>query len=751
MSDFFRIPASIRRGALVLLLVCSLSVSALAIRPNTIPMATALSATINGASTLITIEGTAPMAYSISKPDSRTVLVRLPGVDTSRLEQVYNVNSSLVVGVRVERVLRLGETPVPIVRVLLREPARDRSQLASNNLMLELTPDNKAANAPSQTGPQATQKNGAEAVASKGAVSMASKNPILAEEPPPMPTPTPVSLRPAPTPAPQVRVTPANPSGPQTTQGQQYGQAGFVGEPINLNVVNADIRDILNYITEQYGVNFVIDSSVGPVPVTVNVTDVPWNFALDAILRANRLGIDVEGNILRVATNEVLSGEAAIQEKIRDAQLNNAPLVTEFIRLNYARASGTLAQAAGSTGGFAGGASNQSFSGGAGGDATGGGGDQGILPIISRRLSRRGAVEVDGRSNTLIITDVKENIDAIRQLVTLLDQPEPQVEIETRIVVANRNFSRDLGVQLAATVGNNGTGGFGSLATIPGQVPTVGPQPTNDLNATAANTVISLTTGVFGTAQISAAITAAESKGQAKTIATPRVTALNNRPAQIETGQQIPIITPQVGAAGGAVLFTTTYVSVPLRLSVTPQITDAGTVVLRVTAENNTINQTILVGGSPGIDTQRMQTEVLVPDGGTTVIGGALNDTETELQRRTPGLGTIPVIGNLFKRKTTTRTSAEILFFITPRIYRPDYLGRPTSGTVSTGTRTATIPQPVPLGNPPSNTPTPTQLQQQQQQQPGVTPQTNMPMGTQGIPSQNSAPARPSAAGGQRP
>ncbi|MBA3442106.1 MAG: hypothetical protein H0T92_19780, partial [Pyrinomonadaceae bacterium] len=225
---------------------------------------------------------------------------------------------------------------------------------------------------------------------------------------------------PPPTPQPQPTVTTITPAAqtamqtnvPQSAQGRQYGQTGFVGEPINLNVVNADIRDILNYITEQYGVNFIIDKSVGPAPVTVNVTEVPWNVALDAILRANRLDIAVTGNILRVATSEVIATESSLQQAINDGRLNNAPLVTEFVRLNYARASGTLAGAAGSSGGFAGGTTGGSFSGGTGGDSTGGGGDQGILPIISRRLSRRGGVEVDGRSNTLIITDVKENIDA---------------------------------------------------------------------------------------------------------------------------------------------------------------------------------------------------------------------------------------------------------------------------------------------------------------------------------------------------
>jgi type IV pilus assembly protein PilQ len=548
----------------------------------------------------------------------------------------------------------------------------------------------------------------------------------------------------------------ASPSPDKQAQGRQYGQPGFVGEPINLNVVNADIRDILNYITEQYGINFVIDSSVGAVPVTVNVQDVPWNVALEAILKANRLGIEVNGNILRVAANDVLATEASTQRVINDSRLDASPLVTEFIRLNYARASGTLAQAAGSTGAFSGGATNLSFSGGAGGDATGGSGDQGLLPIISRRLSRRGSIEVDGRSNTLIITDVKENIEAVRQLVAILDQPEPQVEIETRIVIAQRNFSRDLGAQLSAGVVNLGTGGLGNISSLPKTPPVTGPtpfgvfggltgtpQPLNSLAAAAANTVIGLTTGLFGTAQISALLSLAEAKGQAKTVATPRVTALNNRPAQIESGSQIPVQTTQ--AASGTAIVTTTFVSVPLRLSITPQITDVGTVILRVTIENNTLNTTIAVGGVPGIDTQRMQTEVLVPDGGTTVMGGVLADTEGETQQRTPGLASIPVVGNLFKRKLTTRSNSEILFFITPHIYRPDYQGRPTAGAVSTGPRSITIPQPVPLGNPPSNTPTPTQLQT-----PQTTPGTLMPAPAPTAPSPSNT-ARPGVLGGQRP
>ncbi|MDX6303212.1 MAG: type pilus assembly protein PilQ [Blastocatellia bacterium] len=535
----------------------------------------------------------------------------------------------------------------------------------------------------------------------------------------------------------------------QSDQGRRYGQSGFVGEPINLNVVNADVRDILNYITEQYGINFVIDSSVGAVPVTVNVQDVPWNLALEMILRSNKLGAQVNGNILRIATMDSLAKEAETEKVINDAKLDTTQLVTEFIRLNYSRATGTLSTAGGSSGNFAGGVTTNASSSGSGsssGASTGG--DQGILPVVQRRLSRRGSVEVDGRSYTLIITDVKENIDAIRQLVTLLDQPEPQVEIETRIVIASKSFSRDLGVQLNALAINTSTGGTAGFGTAPGSPlaggaggganNTIGlrpsgiPQgilnPSGALGANLASTVIGLTTGMIGTAQISALITAAETRGTVRTVATPRVTALNNRKAEISSGQQIPVTTPQTGAggSGGVLLFTTTFVSVPLRLEVTPQITDAGTVVLHVIAENNSVNTAIAVNGTPGIDTQRMETEVLVPNGGTTIVGGVLGDQETDTQNRTPGVASLPIIGNLFKRKAVVRQSSEILFFITPRIYRPDYNGQPTSPIVGNGqgNRTATIPQPVPLGNPQSNTPTQFQQQQQQQGQPQA-PQTS--------------------------
>lgn len=722
MFDQYKLLATSKRGALVLLFVCTLAVLGLAGTTN-LPIATSLSATSSGATTFITISGTAPMAYSVSRPDAETLLLNLPRVDAGRLAHAYTVATPLVANVLVER----GAQPNALLgvqcRVSLRAPVSYRSQMDGNNLVLVLSPASAAAT--STMNPAHDDS----ATTSMPVASATSLTPAAVETPQGVPSPTPTPTRPT-------SVSLGMDNSPQVTQGKQYGQSDFVGEPINLNVVNADIRDILNYITEQYGVNFVIDSSVGAVPVTVNVTDVPWNYALDAVLRANRLGIDVNGNILRVATIEVLATEAVAQQKITDARLDNSPLRTEFIRLNYARASGTLSQAAGSAGGYAGGLASGATAGAVasgvsvGGPASGasGGGDQGILPIIQRRLSRRGSIEIDARSNTLIVTDVAENLQAVRQLIALLDQPEPQVEIETRIVIAQRNFSRDLGVQLSAVALNPSRGGLGSFQTAPSTNNLSGlnpqgipgglagsPQPSGSLGAAAANTIIGLTTGIFGTAQISALITAAESKGQAKIIATPRVTALNNRTAQIESGQQIPVQTA-LGTTGATVV-STTFVSVPLRLSITPQITDVGTVVLRVTVENNSLNRGIAISGVPGIDTQRMQSEVLVPDGGTTVMGGVLADSESESQERTPGVSSIPVLGNLFKRRVTGRNTSEILFFITPRIYRPDYQGRPTAGTVGTGTRSTTISQPVPLGNPPTNTPQPRQGQPADQPQ----------------------------------
>jgi len=477
----------------------------------------------------------------------------------------------------------------------------------------------------------------------------------------------------------------------------------------------------------------VIDKSVKETPVTVKVKDVPWNIALDSVLQAQELGVQVNGNILRVADVKILASEGALLRERQNNQIDTSPLVTELIRLNYATASGSLKTGTTTSGvatdssansGGGGGGGGGSGSGAGGGASSGGsGGGDGLLPIIRRRLSRRGSIEIDSRSNSLIITDVPVNITAVKQLIAILDQPEPQVEIEARIVVASRSFSRDIGVQLAAIL--NGARGSGLVGgSLPGVTSTLpaslapNPQINGDLMSNIANTAIGLTTGVFGTAQLSAMISAGERKGQVKVIATPRVTTLNNRPAEIKSSTQIPITTIQPGSAsGGAIIATTEYIDVPLRLAITPQITDLGTVILNVVAENSS-TATIASGAPPAINTQSMTTQVTVPDGGTTVVGGVLFDDERESQDRTPGLASIPLLGNLFKRKGIQRNTNEILFFITPRISRPDYAAQVQVGTAPKG---PTIIQPVPMGNPLSNSsPTPAPTPQVVLQSPGL-------------------------------
>jgi type IV pilus assembly protein PilQ len=526
------------------------------------------------------------------------------------------------------------------------------------------------------------------------------------------------------------------------SQGKHYGEPGFRGEPINLNVVNADIRDILSYITDQYGINFVIDKSVGSIPVTVKVNEVPWNVALDSVLRSQALAVQVNGTILRVAASKTLAEEQSVLVKVRDGQLDNSPLYTEFIRLNYARAEGQLREVAGRANNLTAGTGevipvstvygdlNSVLNGRRESETTGytSSKDAGLLGIIQKRMSRRGSIEVDQRTNTLIVTDVRENLDAVKQLVAYLDQPEPQVEIEARIVVASRNFSRDIGVQLAAILNGGRGSGIGAsnipLAPVDPNLHIPPSLPIGSVNgnlmSSIANTAIGLTTGVFGTAQLSALISLGEVKGQAKIIATPRVTTLNNRPAEIKSGTKIPIVTIQPGSAtGGAVIATTTYVDVPLRLSITPQITDTGMVILNVTAENSS-TATVVSGAPPAINTQSMKTEVTVPDGGTTVVGGVLFDDERTNQDRVPGAASIPILGNLFKRKGVQRNTNELLFFITPRITRPE-----TPVTQQNLVKPpTTIIQPVPLGNPPSNSdpnPTPEPQQPVVLQAPGVT------------------------------
>ena len=478
---------------------------------------------------------------------------------------------------------------------------------------------------------------------------------------------TPVTTAP---PAPRLREVPQTPANAQAKifNTADYVRPDFMGEAINLDLRSTqgkviDIRDFLRFITDTYKVNFVLDQSVRDVPITVTLQGVPWNQAMDALLRANRLGVKVEGNILRVMSQETVALEDRLKQEQNRARQEATPLMTEIVRLKYARASSGAGGGGGASGASAASASPSSGST-SGASSTAGG--SGLDGIITSRLSTRGKIQADPRTNILIITDVPENVAAIQDIIAQLDVPEPQVEIEARIVIANRNFARDLGVQLGATALNTGNGSRSTFSTLPGSVTIpVGGEPKDGLVAAGANSILSLTTGLLGTARISAVLSAAESKGNVKTISSPRITALNNQTANIVNGIQIPVQTESNNT------LTVTFVTAALRLEITPQINDVGNVLLKVVAENNSVNTAIATRSAPGINTQRAETTVLVPDGGTTIIGGINIDVESNSQQRTPGVSRIPGLGELFKRRTVSRQTDEILFFITPRVYRP--------------------------------------------------------------------------------
>ena len=510
---------------------------------------------------------------------------------------------------------------------------------------------------------------------------------------------------------PMTQAPPPAPITPRTQDGEAgYLTEGFVGRPVNLELKNVDLRDVLRFLHNRFNVNFIVDKSVpASVPIDVSIKDIPWNQALDAILKAQGLGaVREDGGIIRIAALASIATEDKLRREIQAAYFNTLPLVTKIYKLKYispipnTRFSGL----SGSSGGGGGGGSNQNP------ESI----RTGIVAFIRNRLSARGRIEFDIRSNSIVVTDLASRLAVVEELIRVLDRPEPQVEIEARIVIARRTFIRDLGVQLTAGVSNPSRGAFagqfsngGANGTRTSLSATLPPNSLVPATIPATGSVFSLTTGMIGTFQISAFVIASERKGQIRTIASPRVTTQNNTTAEITNGVQIPVQTVSNNTV------TTTFVDAALELEITPQIiVEDGAVLLSVRASNNSVSELRTVGGTPGIDTQSASAIVLVPDGGTTVLGGINIDQESQSDDRTPGLSRIPIFGNLFKRRTTNRDTQEILFFITPRIFRPELVGLTSESSLRTNdiTISPVLPAgsegiPTPLDTVPTGAPEP--------------------------------------------
>jgi type IV pilus assembly protein PilQ len=299
--------------------------------------------------------------------------------------------------------------------------------------------------------------------------------------------------------------------------------------------------------------------------------------------------------------------------------------------------------------------------------------------LLKSALSTRGSVQVDERTNTLIISDLQGKLDAAVQLLSTLDRAEPQVEIEARIVLASRNFARSIGVQwgvlgqVSPQLGNTTPLAFPNSGSLSGRVDprvTAGQQEgvAVSLPAQLPDTPISSALGlslgsINGSFSLDVALSAAEGARKARVLSAPRVTTQNNIEAEIAQGTEIPIQTVQNNTT------TVTFKDAALKLRVTPQITAANTVILKIALENGTPGR-VAANGNQAIDTQRATTQVLVNDGATTVIGGIAVSNEQTQNDRTPGIHRIPLLGWLFKRDTITDSSTELLIFISPRIIR---------------------------------------------------------------------------------
>jgi type IV pilus assembly protein PilQ len=438
--------------------------------------------------------------------------------------------------------------------------------------------------------------------------------------------------------APQAQAAPAA-AQPQPAVPQQ--QPRYTGNPVSLDFQGADLRAVLRTFSEISGLNLVIDPTIQGT-VDVALRDVPWDQALDIILRANKLGYVVDGTIVRVAPLTVLADEESQRRKLSEEQALAGELNVLTRSLNYSKAAD-------------------------------------LRELLTNTvLSQRGSIQFDARTNTIIIHDLSDRLERASELIRTLDRPEPQVEIEARIVQTTREFARRLGVQwgfngtASTALGNTFGTGFPNQAAVGGrtgvaQGPTGGDAVSNAVNLgiPGASSAVGLALGsINGAFNLDVALSAVERSGQGRILSTPKVSTQNNIEAEITQGIQIPIQT----VANNTV--TVSFRDAALTLRVTPQITAANTVIMRIAMENSAPDFSRAVNGIPPIDTQRALTQVLVSSGETTVIGGIYVSREQTSQDRTPALYRLPLLGWLFKRDEFTDESRELLIFITPKVMR---------------------------------------------------------------------------------
>ena len=435
----------------------------------------------------------------------------------------------------------------------------------------------------------------------------------------------------------------------------------YNGDKLSLNFQDIDTRAVLQLLADASGQNIVVSDTVKG-SVTLRLQSVPWDQALDIVLRTKGLDKRRDGNVIIVAPSDELASrekaDLASKKDIREL----APLHTEFLQVNYAKATDLALL-------LKGGANANSV------------------------LSARGSVAFDERTNTLLLVDTNEGLDAIRKMVATLDIPVRQVLIESRLVIVNDDFERDLGVRAGYTGihsnGNNGlfmTSGtalstdvglnsaLGNLAGTgtanPVKVPTGDAAASRyNVNMPVSNPAGSLAFLLLGSDYIvDLELTAAQAEGRGEVVSSPRLITANQKAARIEQGTEIPY---QEAASSGAT--TISFKKAVLSLTVTPLITPDNRIILDLVVTKDSVGQVVVTSGGvnvPSIDTRTLTTRVMVGDGQTVVLGGILETDRRETEKKVPWLGDIPVLGYLFKSTVKTSKKNELLIFVTPKILR---------------------------------------------------------------------------------
>lgn len=471
----------------------------------------------------------------------------------------------------------------------------------------------------------------------------------------------------------------------------------YVGKPVTFNFQDVPVRTVLQLIAEESSLNVVASDTVSG-NLTLRLINVPWDQALEIILRAKSLDQRRDGNVVWIAPQKELADYEQARADARIALETRAELKSEYIAINYGTAEeiANLLTEDAKTGQSTGG-------GGAAAGGAAGGGQRGFI-------SQRGSVSFDSRTNTLLVSDTEKNIEQIKELLKTVDRPVDQVLIEARIVVASESFARELGARFGISnpnenanstsnisgnlesnlstinsINSTNLANFNALrqwqaaAAAAAAAGTAAPAPPNLLTSTITRGLLSdlavtnpagsvAYTILRGSSMLDLELSALEEEGRGSVLANPRVITSNQREAVIKQGQEIGYITPSTGTGGGQALSTPAFKDALLELKVTPTITQDGRVALVLNVKKDDVLN--FTNGVPSLAKREISTSVLIDNGQTVVIGGVYEFSSREDVKRVPFFGDLPVMGNLFRKKGRTTDKAELLIFVTPRVLR---------------------------------------------------------------------------------